>query len=351
MVAVSPSVTTVPDGATEVRRVTLSMRGLLAIYAVIPLCAALYLVDRGLLGGAIRDALPHNPDHLLIYGLLFGWPHILASNVILVSNADYRRAYGLRALIASAVIIAFFVIGNFALPYIVLSVVAATATIIHVLKQQIGIGAGAARLKGWLYPAWGWCGILVGVALYNALYLEDDLASYQRVLEGASLVLAGGVAILAWLCHRRIGSAMGRTFLWSNTALILLPVGFYFAGYSIFALAIPRIIHDTTAFAFYVAHDHNKHRGAPKNPLFRVAAKLPGGIFWLSPALAVGLAFGIERYGDGLLDALTSGAASATFPQAVSIGLLGFFAMLHYYTEAFTWKAGSPYRKHVSITA
>jgi len=351
MVAVSPSTTSVPEDATEVRRVTLTLRGLLAVYAVIPLCALLYAADRLVLGGAIREALPHNPDHLFVYGLLFGWPHILASNVILVSNREYRSVFGKRALIASAVIIAFFTIGNVALPYVVLSVVAATVTIIHVLKQQIGIGAGAARLKGWLYPAWGWTGILAGVALYNTLYLEDDLASYERVLAGASLVLAGGVVILAVLCHRRITAPIGKTFLWSNTALVIVPVTFHFAGYDLFALAIPRIIHDTTAFAFYVAHDHNKHRGTPGNPLYRAAARLPGGIYWVSPALAVGLAFGIERYGDQLLDAVTAGASTSAFPQAVSIGLLGFFAMLHYYTEAFTWKAGSPYRKHVAIRA
>lgn len=350
MVAVSPS-SAVPASEAEpaVRRMNLSMRGLLAIYAVIPLCAVLYAVDRGLLGGAIREALPHNPDHLLIYGLLFGWPHILASNVILATNAEYRNVYGKRAVIASLIIIAFFVIGNFALPYVVLSVVAATATIIHVLKQQIGIGAGAARLKGWLYPAWGWTGILAGVALYNTLYLEDDLASYERVLGLTSLALTGVVVILAVACHRRITSRMGKTFLWSNTALVVVPVTLHFAGYDIFALAIPRIIHDTTAFAFYVAHDHNRHRGAPKNPLFRAAARIPGGIYWVSPALAVGLAFGIERYGDGLLDVITAGASSSAFPQAASIGVLGFLAMLHYYTEAFTWKAGSPYRRHVSI--
>lgn len=351
MVAVTPSAVPVTEDATNVRRVTLSMRGLLAIYAVIPLCGVLYLVDRGVLGGAIRDALPQNPDHLFLYGLLFGWPHILASNVILASNAEYRNVYGKRAVIASAIIIAFFVIGNYALPYVVLSIVAATATIIHVLKQQIGIGAGAARLKGWRYPAWGWTSIVVGVLLYNALYLEDDLAQYERALELGALGLTCVVVILALGCARRIQAPIGRTFLWSNTALVVLPVTFHFAGYDIFALAIPRIIHDTTAFAFYVAHDHNRHRGAPRNPLFRAAAKLPGGVYWLSPVLAVALAFGIERYGDGALDLLTGGAASNAFPQAVSIGLLGFFAMLHYYTEAFTWKAGSPYRKFVSIRA
>src|SRR5438045_3676081 len=135
---------------------TLRLRGLLAIYLVIPLCALAFAIDREALGGAMRDALPHNPDRLFIYGLLFGWPHIVASNVILVSNPEYRRTFARRTLIASLVIILFFGIGNFVLPYIALSVVAATATIIHVLKQQIGIGAGAARLKGWIYPTWGW---------------------------------------------------------------------------------------------------------------------------------------------------------------------------------------------------
>ena len=335
------------DAGREVTQLTLRLRGLLSIYAVIPLCLLAYAIDRGLLDGALHDALPRNPEHLFVYGLLFGWPHIVASNLILISNAEYRRAFRRRVLIASLVIVAFFGIGGVALPSVVLSVVVATATVIHVFKQQIGIGT--THLRGWLYPAWGWTGIATGILLYNALYLEEDLARYQAVLGTASLALAAVVLVLAAVCHRRITTALGRAFLWGNTAMVLATVAFHHAGYDFFALAIPRIIHDVTAFTFYVVHDHNKHRAAPSNALYRAAARLPGGVYWLSPALAVALTFALEHWGDRAFDIVTAHAFADSFPQVMSLGLLSYLGMLHYYTESFTWRKGSPYRRYVSL--
>jgi hypothetical protein len=332
-------------------RMTISLRAILAIYAVIPACVAVYLFDRFVLGGAIRGALPANPDKLFVFGLLFGWPHIVASNLIFVGNREYRRTFGRRALIASIAIVAFFAIGNVALPYIVLSLVAATATMIHVVKQQVGIGAGAARLKSWMYPTWGWIGIAVAVCVYNAIYLEDDLVAYERWLDIAAAALSGLVLVFAVILHVRIAPGLGRAFLWGNTAMMVAPTALHLGGYDIFALAIPRIIHDCTAFAFYVVHDHNKHGASAASPVFRLAAKLPGGMYWISPAIAVGFAFLLEHHGDGVFNAITGHAFTSSFPQAISLGLLGFLAMLHYYMEAITWKAGSPYRQHVAVRA
>ena len=333
------------------QRLAISLRAILAIYAVIPVCVAVVVLDRVALGGAIHRVLPDNPDKLFLFGLLFGWPHIVASNLILVGDPEYRRVFGRRALIASAVIVAFFAVGNVALPYIVLSLVAATATMIHVVKQQVGIGAGAARHKSKLYATWGWIGILVAVLVYNAIYLEDDLVGYERWLDRGALIGAGLVLVLAIACHRRITTGLGRAFLWSNTAMMVVPTILHLAGYDIFALAMPRIIHDCTAFAFYIVHDHNKHGAASARPLFRLAAKLPGGMYWISPAIAVLFAFFLEHYGDGIFAVLTGNAFNSVLPQAISLGLLGFLAMLHYYMEAITWKAGSPYRQHVAMRA
>lgn len=328
-------------------QIILRRRGLLAIYAVIPLCWLAYVLDRGALGGALREALPRDPAHLFVYGLVFGWPHIVASNVILLSNAEYRRAFGRRVLAASLVIVAFFGAGSIGMPSIVLSVVVATTTVVHVLKQQFGIGA--VRLRGWLYPAWGWTGIASGVALYNALYLGDDPTGYKAMLDAASVALALAMLLLAAACHRGLPSALGRAFLWSNTALVLAPVAFHRAGYDFFALVIPRVIHDCTAFTFYVVHDYNKHHARPSNALYRAAARLPGGVYWLSPAFAIALAFVIERYGDRAFHVLTAGAFTGSFPQAISLGLLTYLGMLHYYTESFTWKSDSPYRQHIDL--
>jgi hypothetical protein len=233
----------------------------------------------------------------------------------------------------------------------VLSLIAAITTVAHVVKQQVGIGRGAARISSWIYGAWGWTSVAAAAVTYNAVYVEKEFTDYAPLLDAGSDLLAAIVVVLAAICHERIEPKIGRAFLWGNTAMIVAPTLFHAEGYDAFAIAIPRIIHDTTAFAFYVTHDRNKHAGAPSNVLARVASRLPGGLYWMSPALGIALAVVIERYADPAFALVAGQELTARVPIAVSLAILGFFAMLHYYTESFTWKNGSPYRRHVSVRA
>ena len=61
------------------------------------------------------------------------------------------------------------------------------------------------------------------------------------------------------------------------------------------------------------------------------------------------LAFAIERYGDQAFDIVTASALADSFPQAMSLGLLSYLGMLHYFTESFTWRKDSPYRRYVNL--
>jgi len=36
--------------------------------------------------------------------------------------------------------------------------------------------------------------------------------------------------------------------------------------------------------------------------------------------------------------------------KAITLGVLGYLALMHYYTEAFTWKQGSPYRRFIAFS-
>src|SRR5690606_3621289 len=151
------SSTTVPPGsvsspgAAAVRPLRLSLRGLLLLYLVVPLALAAWAIDAVFLDHWLRVNLPDKPtDHFLLE-LVFGWPHIVASTIILTTNREYLALYRRRLTVVSAAVIAFFLVGYFTLPYSALFFVAATATIIHVLKQQIGIGRGAARLSSRAY--------------------------------------------------------------------------------------------------------------------------------------------------------------------------------------------------------
>lgn len=336
--------------AADAEPVRLSLRGLLALYLVVPLALTTWAVDAVFLDSSLRAQLPDKPTDFFLFELVFGWPHIVASTIILATNAEYLNLYRRRLAVVSAVVIAFFLVGYFTLPYSALFFVAATATIIHVLKQQIGIGRGAARVSSRTYTLWGWSSIGVGVVLYNALFLSE-LNAYRSELVMLAGILAVPSVVLAVRLHRDIATNLGRLFLWSNTALVVSALAFYAAGYGIFAIAVPRVVHDTTAFAFYIAHDVNKHRRGPRNRLYRFANGMPGGTWWVTPALAIATAYVLAQHGDAIFHVLSGQVFADSVPKAISLGLLGYLGMMHYYYESFTWKTGSPYREFVPIRA
>ena len=334
-------------------RVVLSLRRLLLLYLIVPACLAVVAADVLLLGGTLREQLPRNPETYFLYELFLGWPHILASTLILATNREYLDRYRHRLIVASAVVIGFFGAGEFLLPRNLLFFVAATATIIHVLKQQVGIGRGAVRPQGddaRLYTQWGWLAIGAGIVLYNGLYLSV-FDPYKAWLVVAAAGLAGATTVFAWRLHRRTELPLGRAWLWSNTSMVVVGVLFYAAGYGIFAIVVPRVVHDLTAFAFYVAHDVNKHADTPRNWLHRQARRVPAGVYWVTPVLAIGIAYLLDQHGNAAFHWLTRGVLEDTVPTAVSLGLLGYLGMLHYYYESFTWKRDSPYRTWISMRA
>ena len=333
-------------------RFVLSLRRLLLLYLVVPACLAVLVVDVVVLDGALRADLPRSPEAYFLYELFLGWPHIVASTIILTSNREYLGRYRHRLIVASAVIVAFFGVGEFTLPRNVLFFVAATATIIHVLKQQVGIGRGALRANDpetvRLYTRWGWTAIGAGIVLYNGLYLSV-FDPFKPVLVVMAAALAAVTAGYAVRIHRRSDARLGQAFLWGNTSMVLVGVLFYASGYGILAIIVPRVVHDLTAFAFYVAHDVNKHREAPRNALHRLARRVPAGVYWVTPALAIGIAHLLDQHGNAAFHWVTRGVLQDAVPKAISLGLLGYLGMMHYYYESFTWKRDSPYRAHITM--
>jgi hypothetical protein len=120
--------------------------------------------------------------------------------------------------------------------------------------------------------------------------------------------------------------------------------------YYFFAILMPRLVHDATAYIFYVTHDYNKHHQHPQNFIYRIAKQCRLSVFVVLPLLSFLLAFVLQAYGDSLVSYLTQVLFGAEIRQVVTIGLLGYLALMHYYTEAFTWKQGSPYRQFIRFS-
>ncbi len=340
-----------PRPPSTEQKLKISARFLLGIYAVVPLCALALLLDRWVWHGEMVRMLPTSPERFFVFQLLFGTPHIIASSVILFSNTNYVQRYWPRLVGLTVLILLFFGVGSLFIPYHVFLAFVGAVTVLHVIKQQVGIGKGMCRMTSRLYDVWGWTLIAFGSILYFAIYAWRRFSEDGKYWTNATLWgLAAVALVLTVICHTRISSRIGKMYLWSNAVLILQSGAFYGLGYSFLAILGPRLVHDVTAFTFYITHDVNRHGGHPQNLLYKMASKLGLGVFWVCPAIAILLTWAIDRFAQPVADVLLA-PTGFNLPYAASFLVVGYLGLLHYYTEAFTWKRGSEYREYVAMTA
>jgi len=332
-------------------QMTVSFRLILALYLIIPASVLLQLCDGWFWHDFLKENLPSNTGHFLLYQLLFGTPHIVASAILLCSNRDYFRLYKPRILRMTFALAAVFGIGSLFLPYYVFYVAVAAWTVLHVLKQQHGLARGLCKLPAPHFH--GLLGLSVGAGLliYLGIFLQARLTPEQA--EWIKLV-AGNLCVLLALgtvySQRLVANTFGSWFLWSNTLLVLSSYYLYVQQYYFLAILGPRLVHDATAYFFYVAHDYNRHYEEPQSWLYRQAQKWHVHCFIVLPALSFGLAFVLQAYGDHVISLITNYWFGIEIRKAVTLGLLGYLGLMHYYTESFTWKGDSPYRRYIAFS-
>lgn len=336
---------------TDDNQLTVSFRLLLGLYAIIPLCVLLQLFDGWFWQGFLQQNLPSSPKHFLLFQIIFGTPHIVASSILLVSNTEYLKVYKLKIILMTAAIITFFGVGSLFIPYKALYVTVAAWTVYHVLKQQLGVGRSLYRLPDWVFYLLLWMSVTAGIFIYIGIFMKNSLDVQQ--LEWIKLVAGGlcaGLVCTALLCERYLTTQSGRYFLWSNVLLVLSSFYLFVQHYYFLAILVPRLVHDATAYIFYVVHDYNKHRRQPQNFMYRYAARCHLPVFIVLPLCSIALTFVLQSYGDSAVNVITEFFFDVEIRKAITLGLLGYLALMHYYTEAFTWKQGSPYRRFIGFS-
>jgi hypothetical protein len=332
-------------------QLTISFRLLLGLYAIIPLCLLLQLLDSWFWQGFLQQNLPSSPKHFLLFQIIFGTPHIVASSILLMSNTEYLKLYKLKILMMTAAIIMVFGVGSLFIPYKALYVTVAAWTVYHVLKQQIGVGRSLYRLPDWAFYLLLWMSVAAGIFIYIGIFMKNSLdAQLLESIRLAAGALCAGLVCVALLCERYVTTQPARYFLWSNVLLVLSSFYLFVQQYYFLAILIPRLVHDVTAYVFYVVHDYNKHHRQPKNSMYHYAARCHLPIFIVLPLCSFALAFVLQSYGDDAFNAITEFFFGVEIRKAITLGLLGYLALMHYYTEAFTWKQGSPYRRFIGFS-
>jgi len=346
----SAQIITARDLSDE-RKLSVSFRLLLGLYSIIPLCLALQLFDGWFWHGFLRENLPTRPTHFLLFQILFGTPHILASTLVLVSNAEYLKFYQRNILWMTAAIAIVFGVGSLFIPYRVFYVLVAAWTVYHVLKQQHGVARGVCRLPSWAFHLLLWLSVAAGLFVYIGIFLKNSLDAQQTEwIKQIAGLLCAGLFLSAFYCQRYVTTAFGKWFLWSNIFLVLSSFYLFVQQYYFLAILVPRLVHDATAYIFYVTHDYNRHHNHPRNFIYRYAARCNLNIFIVLPVCSFLLAFVLQAYGDNMVSEITEVFFGVEIRKAITLGLLGYLALMHYYTEAFTWKQESPYRRFIAFS-
>jgi hypothetical protein len=298
--------------------------------------------------GYLQATLPSSPKHYLVLQLLFGTPHIIASAITLGGNAEYVRFFKPKLLGMSAFIVLFFGVGSLFIPYKVLYCITAIWTVYHVLKQQHGIARGVYQLPVWAFNSLLALSVSAGIAIYLGIFLKNSFTSTQVVwVQNIAAGLCLGLLCLTLMSQRWVKTLFGKAFLWANSLLVLSSFFLYLHHYYFLAILGPRLVHDATAFIVYVTHDYNRHQAQLDNRLYRWASQLHLPIFLVLPALAFGLTFVLQSYGDTFINAIVHYLFDVEIRKAVTLGIIGYLSLMHYYTEGFTWKQGSPYRRFI----
>lgn len=327
-----------------------SLRSLRRVYAIIPVAVLVVGIDVVILGGVLRDSLESTPQGYLFLSLIFGTPHIVASNVILFTNRDYFVHYRITLLKISAAIGLFFLVFGLWLPYEIMFGLIAAWTVTHVVKQQLGIGNIVAHSSGAAYRLWGISGIGAGVCFYLAIFLQNLLTdSTVSLLTALAALLASITAACSVLLWSQCETSEGRRWIVANGATMVGSALMFLAGYPFFAVLIPRFVHDITAFAFYVTHDRNRAVAGQPSWLSRRAGSVNRGWIVALPIAAIALSAALEHGADSLVNGALDVAFGVRVDRPVSLGVVGFLALLHYAFESFTWKGSSPYRQFVHL--
>ncbi len=341
----------VPQPATQPNvSMRVSFRVILALYSIIPICIILQLLDVSVWDHFLQANLPVSPSHFILFQVLFGTPHILASFILITTNVDYFKYYQKRIILMSIALAVVFGVGSQLISYRVLYIMVASWTVYHVLKQQHGIARGICRLPKFNYHLLLWLSVASGIFIYIGIFLHLSLTTPQtywvKIVSGALCVF---LIVCTIISSRVVQSGFGQLFMWANSFLVIASFYLYLQEYYFLAILVPRLVHDATAYLFYVTHDYNRHHDLPQNFIYCYTERLNIPIVIVLPVLSFLLAFILQAYGNDIFKKITGVLFGYEIYNFVTLGVLGYLALMHYYTEAFTWKKDSPYRKYIGF--
>ncbi len=313
------------------RTLEISPRFLLSIYLVLPLGLSIVALDVLALGSSIRLSGPSDPHEYLWFTVLFTLPHIIAS-FFGFFDKEYIDTYGPR-LLSSARYIAVLVIGLSFISANLVFLIFALYTMTHVFLQQAGIAKSLMQGSNSWHKPWQWLGVILSFALYINVYadfikIDGRFFTAFLALVSVLFIAAGSRAVMA------SKTSIGQQYFWATTLTPLVSWLFLAIGYPLLIIAVPRVIHDLTAYAFYVAHDHNRFVNSRSNYIYKFGRSLGLPVAATCLGLSLALAYPFQAGGLG----------QAAYPILMAV------TIMHYYIEGFMWKREGLHRRYISYS-
>lgn len=368
------------------RVMTVSSTNLLFLYLVIPVLLLFAGLDAFFWQHQWRDhVLPEYPAELLLWAVIFNFPHILSS-IVTMADWEYWQFYRSKLIRGLALITSSVLLVNILVPlafsratadlvYLAFFLFYSGYTVWHVLSQQYGIGMMLMRVTpaAKQYLLWRGLSTLAGTLMYvkvfGGVYLQGETLlgmELAQLVVDVALIMVVLATLVGIPLVRQSRQTQGIWYGIGNLAILPASYLMLISGYNLFVVMIPRFIHDLTAFQVYAVHDHNRNRDVPRNRIYQWLRFIPMTPLLLCPLLAIVLANSIEC-GTMWLDTLLGSGRwvpdkcmmvpaepllfDGQVPGSMSLWIQVFFitGFFHYYIEGFVWKRESIHRHSVGF--
>lgn len=296
-------------------------------YFLVPLCFLFVCLDSWFNLG-LTASLPKVPEAWLAFNFFFNLPHIVESNILLLDREIYE-SYGKKLSLALFLAIAMTLVFHYSFKWEVFLYIHSLWTLKHVVMQQFNLSHGAGVQRAFLTNLWKFFGMVVGVIIYWDIY---DMFAWKLgpihldVLNLSALVFTL-VSCGMYFSYRKM---KGRDLVIGNSLLIFCGFVMYKMGAGFFSVLLIRVIHDCTGFVYYYRLNKGRREFGKSANWYMALSKYSSDFFAtiIVPILIVILLVSLPMRDE---------------VRAIFMVL----SIMHYFSEGFTWKKESPYRKYL----
>lgn len=303
-----------------------------SVFLIVPLVALFGGWDYFFNNQKLLPHLQFDSLFLPLYLLVFELPHVFASFLSFFQK-EYITQYKKHLYLGIPLTLLLFLVlvgANFYLAITVYLIV----TLFHVTRQLTGIAHFYGVPKNYWHGWWTWL-LTAGLAsMYIVMQPGFVPAAYHELL----LIIVQITILLSAACGLRLlfdtKQTFGRWYIILAILMSAVSYGMLVLGYAFLSVLIVRVIHDVTAFMFYINHEMNNNNKLVQNWLYKYVPCLPWSLIVIVPAIAIGL---------GLI------LRSSIENVQVLFAIVMTVSFIHYYLESVIWKRDSLHRKNIRI--